>query len=204
MPTRNLSAFFRPRSIALIGASGTPGTVGNTVLTNLMGAGFDGPVRIVNPKRDHIGPYPCRNSISDLPEAPDLAVIAAPAATVPGIIDELGGRGTRNAVIITAGLGKGPGSLGAETLANARRHDMRLLGPNCIGLLVPEVGLNASFAHINTTVVTSAPDCDRKATSSPPSSTGPIPAASASARWSRSATSSTSTSRTCSTISPPT
>ncbi len=149
MPTRNLSAFFRPRSIALIGASGTPGTVGNTVLTNLMGAGFDGPVRIVNPKRDHIGPYPCRNSISDLPEAPDLAVIAAPAATVPGIIDELGGRGTRNAVIITAGLGKGPGSLGAETLANARRHDMRLLGPNCIGLLVPEVGLNASFAHIN-------------------------------------------------------
>ncbi|MEZ5840850.1 MAG: bifunctional acetate--CoA ligase family protein/GNAT family N-acetyltransferase [Hyphomicrobiales bacterium] len=149
MPVRNLTSLCNPHSIALIGASATEGTVGSTVLHNLMSAGFDGPIRIVNPKRDHIGPYPCHQSIADLPEAPELAVIAAPAATVPDVIDELGARGTRGAVIITAGLGKGPGSLGARTIANARRHDMRLLGPNCIGLLVPEVGLNASFAHIN-------------------------------------------------------
>lgn len=148
MSVKNLASLFDPQSIALIGASPRRGSVGATVLANLMTGGFDGPVWLVNPKYDHVGPHPCHRTIEGLPGVPELGVIAAPAPAVPEIVETLGRAGSKAALVITAGLGKGEGSIGAAALAAARRYGMRIMGPNCIGLLAPPVGLNASFAHV--------------------------------------------------------
>ena len=148
MSVKNLSSFFKPQSIALIGASPRPGSVGATVLANLMTAGFDGPVWLVNPRHDHVGPHPCHASIADLPGVPELGIVAAPAKYVPDTVEELGKRGALAVLIITAGLGKGPGSLAEEAGRIARHYGMRIVGPNCLGLLVPPAGLNASFSHV--------------------------------------------------------
>lgn len=145
MTIRHLDSLFSPRHVAVIGASDRPGSVGATVWKNLS-QGFHGPVYPVNPRRESIGGYPCFDSVSELPEAPDLAVICTPAATVPRLIAELGARGTRAAVVVTAGLT--PAQKQAM-LDAARPHTLRILGPNCIGMLVPHLGLNASFAHAN-------------------------------------------------------
>ena len=104
MSTRNLEYFFRPRSVALIGASEKPASVGATVLANLACAGFNGPIWPVNPGYTSLCSLPCYPSIEALPGAPDLAVIATPAATVPALIDASGRRGTRAVVVISAGF----------------------------------------------------------------------------------------------------
>ncbi|MEQ1607484.1 MAG: GNAT family N-acetyltransferase [Hyphomonadaceae bacterium] len=145
MTTRNLSALFTPRVIALIGASNQPGSVGAVLARNLFAGGFDGPIMPVNPHEAEIQSVACYRSVSDLPATPDLAVIATPAATIPGLIAELGNRGCRAAVIITAGLD--PHSK-AATLAAARPHLLRVIGPNCLGFQSPARGINASFAHL--------------------------------------------------------
>src|SRR5262245_31213363 len=98
MTVRNLDYLFRPRSIAMIGASDRPQSVGATVTRNLLGAGFDGPVWLVNPRRESVAGRAAYRSVADLPSAPDLAVICTPPAAVPGKIAELGERGTRAAV----------------------------------------------------------------------------------------------------------
>jgi acetyltransferase len=153
MSTRNLEYFFAPRSVALVGASATPSSVGATVLANLLGAGFEGPVWPVNPKYEELLGQRCRPDVESLPEAPDLAVIATPARTVPDLIARLGARGTRAAVVISAGFAERPEEGGRELqqamLDAARPNLLRILGPNTVGLLVPEVGLNASFAHLS-------------------------------------------------------
>ncbi|MGL4961345.1 MAG: acetate--CoA ligase family protein [Inquilinus sp.] len=120
---------------------------------NLFAGGFDGPVMPVNPKAESIGSTLSYKSVAELPITPDLAVIATPSATVPGFIIELGGRGTRAAVVITAGFGEGDGqpdgaALRQAMLDAARPHLLRVLGPNCLGLMAPHHGVNASFAHI--------------------------------------------------------
>jgi acetyltransferase len=130
--------------VAVFGASERPGSVGATVWRNLR-AGFKGQVLGVNPKHHKIDGVPVFASVADLPQVPDLAVICTPAATVPGLIEELGRRGTRAAVVVTAGLDQAQKQ---HMLDAARRHTLRILGPNCIGMLVPHLGLNASFAHI--------------------------------------------------------
>jgi acetyltransferase len=147
MTIRNLDAAFMPDSVALIGASEQPGSVGLKLMQNLQQGGFSGPVWLVNPRRASVGGERCYPNVAALPQAPSLAVVATPAPTVPGIITELGEKGTRAAVVITAGIG-GEGGLRHAMLNAAKPYTLRIIGPNCLGIFVPRIGLNASFAHI--------------------------------------------------------
>jgi acetyltransferase len=147
MSVLNLDKLLQPRSIALIGASQRTGSVGQVVLDNLRAAGFGGAIYPVNPKHRDIGGLAAYASVESLPEAPDLAVVCTPAATVPDIVDALGKRGSRAAVILSAGFHSEPPPLLDRLLQAAGRHGLRILGPNCVGLLVPGIHLNASFAH---------------------------------------------------------
>jgi acetyltransferase len=152
MSQRHLDRLFSPRSIALIGASTREGSVGGVLAHNLIKSGFRGPVWPVNPKHREIAGVRTFPDVSDLPEAPDLAVLCTPPDVVPGIIDHLGSRGSRAAVVITAGFGEG-GDAHGEALKRtmqeaARPHQLRIVGPNCLGVMVPGVGLNATFAHL--------------------------------------------------------
>ena len=148
MTIRNLNHLFAPTSVAVIGASDKPRSVGATVMANLLAAGFSGPIMPVNPGHASVAGVLAYASVADLPMAPDLAVVCTPPATVPGLIAELGARGTRAAVVLTAGMGDpaDEGSLARAMLEAARPHLLRILGPNCVGLIVPGIGLNASFA----------------------------------------------------------
>ena len=151
MSVRNLDHLFAPRSVAVIGASLRPHSVGATVLRNILAGGFTGPVYPVNPKYDTLCGLRTYPGVKALPEAPGLAIICTPAATVPGIVRQLGEAGTRAAIILSAGLGAARDAQGRTlkqaALDAARPYVLRLLGPNCVGLLVPGIGLNASFAH---------------------------------------------------------
>ncbi len=151
MSIRNLEHLFRPLSVAVIGASETPRSVGATVLRNLIEAKFGGAIMPVNPKHRELAGLKVYPTVTSLPEVPELAVICTPPAAVPDLIGELGARGTKAAIVITAGLGAIRNPQGATLkeamLAAAKPHLLRILGPNCVGLLVPGLGLNASFAH---------------------------------------------------------
>lgn len=146
MTTRNLSALFQPRAIAIIGASNEQGSVGAVVTRNMLGSGFPGEVFLVNPRADTISGVPAFRSVGALPTTPDLAIIATPPRTIPSLISELGDRGCRAAVVITAGLSSDQRK---EMLMAARPHLMRIVGPNCLGFLSPANGINASFSHLN-------------------------------------------------------
>ncbi len=150
MSTRHLEKLFKPNSLAVFGASDQPGRVGQAVFANLLAGGFKGAIYPVNPKRKEVAGHRAWPSAKSLPETPDLAIICTPPPTVPGIVDELGRRGTRAAVVITAGfesvVDKHGEKLSGRLLKGAGRHGLRLLGPNCVGLIVPGLGLNASFA----------------------------------------------------------
>ncbi|QJE74385.1 bifunctional acetate--CoA ligase family protein/GNAT family N-acetyltransferase [Aerophototrophica crusticola] len=151
MTIRNLDRLFKPRSIALIGASRRARAIGQVVARNLFNAGFDGPIMPVNPRERSIEGVLAYPSVADLPVVPDLAVIATPPQTVPGLVRELGERGTKAAIVITAGfaeLGEEGKALQQELLDAAKPHLMRLVGPNCLGVMVPGQGLNASFCHV--------------------------------------------------------
>jgi len=151
MSVRNLDTLFNPGSVALIGASPRSGSVGAVIARNLQRAGFAGELMLVNPKHTTIDGLIVHPNIASLPRAPDIAVIATPAETVPSLIAELGERGTRAAVIITAGfaeLGERGHSLQQAILDAARPHLMRIIGPNCVGIMVPRLGLDATFSHV--------------------------------------------------------
>lgn len=152
MSIRNLEALFQPRSIAVIGASDRPGSVGSVVLRNLKSGGFYGAIWPVNRRHAVVDGAPAWQDMASLPGVPDLAVICTPAQTVPDLIAELGRKGVRAAIVMTAGL-KQPvddgRTLEQAMLAAAQPYLLRILGPNCIGLLVPRIGLNASFAPGN-------------------------------------------------------
>jgi acetyltransferase len=145
MSIRHLDSLFAPRSVAVFGASSRPGSVGSTVWRNLRTGGYDGLLYPVNPKLSELDGVPAYRRVRDLPQTPELAVICTPASTVVDLIRELGARGTRAAVVVTAGLDK---ATKQAMLDAAKVHTLRILGPNCIGMLVPHLGLNASFAHI--------------------------------------------------------
>ena len=134
MSIRNLDSLFAPSSVAVFGASPRPASVGGTVWSNLRAGGFAGPILAVNPKYRSLGGEPVHARASHLPCVPELAVICTPPDTVAGLIDELGRRGTRAAVVLTAGL---DAAQKQAMLAAARPHLLRILGPNCVGLLVP-------------------------------------------------------------------
>ena len=152
MSTRNLDAILKPRSVALIGASARPRSIGNVMARNLLAGGFAGSIRFVNPNSGAIEGVAAMPDVARLPEAPDLAVIATPPKTVPGLVAELGARGTRGVIVITAGFGELDTAEGARlqqaTLEAARPHLLRIVGPTCLGVLAPGAGVNASFAHI--------------------------------------------------------
>lgn len=149
MTIRNLDLLFNPRSVAVIGASNRAGSLGAVLTRKLLEGGLDGPIMPVNPKYTHIQSIPAYPDIAALPAAPDLAVIATPPDTVPGLIAELGAAGTRAAIVITAGFSDGKGAtLKKAMLDAARPHLLRIVGPNCLGVLAPPAGLNASFGHI--------------------------------------------------------
>lgn len=151
MSLKHLDALFAPRSIAVVGASDTPGSIGAVLTANLLQGGFRGPVMPVNPRHAQIAGLPCYPDVARLPQPADLGVVCTPPAAVPGVVGALGRQGARAAVIVTAGFAEDREARGsalqAELLEAARAHRMRILGPNCVGLLVPGIGLNASFAH---------------------------------------------------------
>ena len=149
MSVLNLDSLFQLRSMALIGASIKPRTVGNVVMQNLLKAGFKGPIFPVNPKYEAVEGIKAYRRVSLLPEAPELAVICTPAKTVPLLIAELGELGTRATVVLSAGFHEEGAPLEMQLLRAAQPYGLRILGPNCVGLLVPKLGLNASFAHTN-------------------------------------------------------
>src|SRR3984957_3097611 len=141
--TASLRHVLAPESVVVIGASRRRGTVGRAILDNIRAGGYAGRLYTVNPRARQIGGERCLSSVLDLPGAVDLAVIAGPAATVLEVAEQCGQRGVRSLVVITSGLDTG---VQADLLAVCRRHGMRLVGPDCFGVAVPGIGLNATFA----------------------------------------------------------
>lgn len=144
-----LDVFFTPNNIAVIGATENPGSVGRTTLWNLISTPFGGAVFPVNPKRPSVLGIKAYPSILAVPEQCDLAVVVTPAPSIPGIIKECGEAGVRAAVVISAGFKEmgAPGvELEARLLQEARKAGIRVIGPNCLGLMSPLTGVNATFA----------------------------------------------------------
>ena len=144
-----LDPFFSPRSVAVVGATESPGKVGRTLLWNLISSPFGGTVFPVNPKRRSVLGLKAYASVSDLPDPADLAVIVTPAPTVPKVVEECAEAGIRNVIIISAGF-KETGQTGVELerqiQATAQKSQMRIIGPNCLGVMNPVNGFNATFA----------------------------------------------------------
>jgi len=146
----SVDVFFEPKSLAIVGASERVGSLGAALLKNAAGAGFKGPIYAVNPKRHSVQGHECFASVRDIPAPVDLAVIATPADTVANILEDCGEHGTRGAVVLSAGFRE----MGAEGAAReqavveaARRHGIRFIGPNCLGIMRPSIGLNATFGQ---------------------------------------------------------
>lgn len=145
-----LTPLFEPRSVAIVGASEREGSVGSVLVHNMLEAGFKGRLFAVNPNHDRISGIPSYPSVEDIPQRLDLAVIATRASTVPSIMEACGRAGTRAAVVVSAGFSEaGPGGVALEraVVETARRNHIRLLGPNCLGIMRPSAGLNATFAR---------------------------------------------------------
>ncbi|THD60330.1 MAG: GNAT family N-acetyltransferase [Bradyrhizobium sp.] len=146
MSTYRLKSLLAPRSVALVGASPRPGSVGRPILGNIRKAKFKGEFGLVNTHYAEIDGVATVGSLSRLPFVPELIVITAPTAAVAGLIDEAGSLGTAGALIVSAGLGHGAGSLAEAAERAAHQYGMRLIGPNCLGIMMPGAALNASFA----------------------------------------------------------
>ncbi|HEY1500500.1 MAG TPA: bifunctional acetate--CoA ligase family protein/GNAT family N-acetyltransferase [Acidobacteriaceae bacterium] len=143
-----LASIFTPKSVAVVGATDREGSVGCTVLQNLLGSPFGGPVWPVNPRRDSILGVPAYKSIKNLPGVPDLIVVTTPAGTVPAIIQEAVDFGVPSAIVISAGFKETgePGKALERQIAQTIKGRMRLIGPNCLGVMNPVGGVNANFA----------------------------------------------------------
>ncbi len=154
MSTRYLKRFFKPRSIAVFGASEREDSMGGIVLRNLLESGFEGTLMAVNSKGyDTVNGVPCFAGVSELPEMPDLAIICSPPDAVAGIIRKLGANMVKAAMILTGGLSLHQSSharaLREEVREAARPYGIRILGPDCMGMLVPGSKMNASYSHVN-------------------------------------------------------
>jgi acetyltransferase len=147
-----LTPLFEPASVAVIGASERAGAIGTVLITNMRAAQYRGALFAINPKHSSVQGVPCFPSIDKVPQRVDLVVIATPPATVPQLMVECGLAGVRAAVIITAGFGE-TGIAGKRleraVMDNARRYGVRVVGPNCLGIMRPDIGLNATFARGN-------------------------------------------------------
>jgi len=144
-----LDVFFSPKTVAVIGATEKIGTVGRTLLWNLVTSPFGGTVYPVNPQRPSVLGVKAYKSVSDIPEDIDLAVIVTPPPTIPGIIRECGENGVRGAIVISAGfkeIGPEGAALEQKLLEEAQAAQIRVIGPNCLGVMAPLTGMNATFA----------------------------------------------------------
>ncbi|TWT82284.1 Succinyl-CoA ligase [ADP-forming] subunit alpha [Planctomycetes bacterium CA13] len=150
MPIRNLRKIFAAKSVAIIGASQRPMSVGNTVIRNLIAGGYQGEIYPINPRFDQIEGVRCYPSVPDLPSPADLAVICTAAASVPEVVRRCGNAGVLGVVILSAGfreIGERGIALEQEILEVKKQFEgMRIIGPNCLGIMSPHSGLNASFA----------------------------------------------------------
>ncbi|WP_151669237.1 bifunctional acetate--CoA ligase family protein/GNAT family N-acetyltransferase [Nitrincola schmidtii] len=154
MSTKYLKRFFRPRSIAVFGASEREDSMGGIVLRNLLDSGFKGPLFAVNKEGyKQVNGVTCYKNIGALPEMPDLAIICTPPDTVADLVRKLGANMVRAAMILTGGLTlesiTGQGSIKDEIREAARSYGIRILGPDCMGMLIPGSNMNASFSHVN-------------------------------------------------------
>src|SRR5664280_2854776 len=150
MSVRNLDSLLNPSHVAVVGAGGERMQLGHIVLRNLVDAGFEGVVYPINPSRESVGGIQAYASIAETPARPELAIVCTPAAAVPEVVRECGEAGVEAIAVLSAGF-REVGAEGAElerrVAEEVARHDgLRLLGPNCVGLIVPRLGLNASFA----------------------------------------------------------
>ena len=146
MSTFGLERVFAPRRVAIVGASPRSRSIGAIVLQNLVKGGFAGEIAVVNNHYDSIGGRKTFPDLEALPFVPDLIVITTPAASIPEIVRRAGLRGVGGAVVISSGLGHGPGSIAEAILQTAHASGVRIVGPNCLGIMFPGIGLNASFA----------------------------------------------------------
>jgi acetyltransferase len=149
--THYLAKLFVPASVAIVGASEREGALGRFVFENMRRDGYAGALYPVNPKYKTISGVAAFASIADLPETPDLVVIASPAASVPDVLRQAGTRGVRAAVVLSAGfaeIGAEGAALGQRVKAEIDRFGIRMVGPNCIGIMRPSIGLNATFASV--------------------------------------------------------
>jgi len=144
-----LDVFFSPKTVAVIGATENPGTVGRTVFWNLVTSPFGGTVYPVNPKRPSVLGVKAYPSVTAIPEEIDLAVIITPPPSIPALIKECGENGVRGAIVISAGfkeVGPEGARLEQQLLEEAQKANIRIIGPNCLGVMSPLSGLNATFA----------------------------------------------------------
>jgi acetyltransferase len=149
MQVNRLQQLFKPRSVALIGASDAGGALGTVILKNLQSAGFKGSITLVNPKYEELDGQTCYARLADAGCEVDLAVIVAPAPVVPDIITDCGESGVGAAIVVSAGFseaGQQGSAIEAEMLRRARRYGIRILGPNCLGVIRTDIGLNATFS----------------------------------------------------------
>ncbi|WP_306478258.1 GNAT family N-acetyltransferase [Methyloversatilis sp.] len=145
-----LKSMFEPQSVAIVGASERHDSIGAVLIRNMLDARYNGALHAINPKHDSVQGVPCVARLDDLRKRPDLAVICTPAATVPGLIEECGRAGIKSAVVISSGFAEcGPAGVELErrTRIAAKRSGVRIIGPNCLGLMRPAIGLNATFAR---------------------------------------------------------
>src|SRR5208283_107957 len=146
---RPLDVFFSPKRVAVIGATETANSVGRTLLWNLLTSPFGGTVYSVNPKRPNVLGVKAYASVGDIPEEVDLAVIVTPPPSIPGIISQCGDAGVSGAIVISAGfkeVGAEGAALERQVLEEARKARIRVIGPNCLGVMSPLTGMNATFA----------------------------------------------------------
>ncbi|MCP1539281.1 bifunctional acetate--CoA ligase family protein/GNAT family N-acetyltransferase [Methylorubrum extorquens] len=145
MSTYRFEALLAPRRIAVVGAGDRPGSVGRAIIDGLRAGGFTGDIVPVHPRETSVDGLACSPRLADIPQAPDLVMIATPPAAVPGIVEEAGQIGAAAAVILSAHLGVGEAAPAGAAHTAARRHGLRLIGPDSVGLSVPARGLNASL-----------------------------------------------------------
>lgn len=146
MSTYHLQSVFRPQSVAVVGGSPRERSAGRAVMRNLRATGFPGKVAWINPRYGEIDGIHTVKRLKDLDWVPELVVITAPASIVPQVVATAAERGVAAAIILTANLGQGPGSLGEQVEAAARPKGLRILGPHCLGVIAPHARLNASIA----------------------------------------------------------
>lgn len=152
MTRHYLQNLFIPRSVAVVGASERQDSLGRYALDNLLSGGYGGELVAVNPKYQRVAGLPCFGSLAAIGHPVDLALVATPARSVPGLLEDAGRAGVRNAVVLSAGFGEMGAegkALEREVGAAARRNGVRMIGPNCLGILRPSIRLNASFARGN-------------------------------------------------------